>query len=228
MPDYIPTSEGDLIVWFKDHATGVATHGATVGLSAAEITQANTDSDVVSHGVQGRSLHESKKQEFTAYKDILLYATLNTPLPTTPVPPAVGALPAGSLSACIARARQRAERIKSHPAYTTAIGEDCRIVAPAGGTAGSANPVLTAVAQTDFAVRLTFAMRGHDQLEIHSQRAAETAWASLAFDTNSPYTDGRAPLVPNQPEQRRYRARYVDDDTPVGDWSDIVETTAKP
>jgi hypothetical protein len=42
-------------------------------------------------------------------------------------------------------------------------------------------------------------MRGHDQLEIQSQRAAETAWSSLAFDTNSPYVDGRAPLVAGLP-----------------------------
>ena len=40
--------------------------------------------------------------------------------------------------------------------------------------------------------------------------------------------NGRAPLVAGQPEQRRYRARYVDNDVPVGDWSDMVEVTAHP
>jgi len=227
MPGYIPTEEAALMVWFTDHAVGVATHGATVGLSAAEITQAATDDKTVTHAVNGRSLYNSKAQEFTAYKDILLYAPLNEPLPTTPTAPAVGVLVAGALAACVARARQRAERIKSHPAYTTAIGEDCRIIAPVSPP-GPTQPTLAAVPQTDFAVRLTFAMRGHDQIEIHSQRAAETAWASLAFDTNSPYADGRAPLVAGQPEQRRYRARFVDNDVPVGDWSDTVEVTAHP
>jgi hypothetical protein len=32
--------------------------------------------------------------------------------------------------------------------------------------------------------------------------------------------------VAGQPENRRYRARYRDDDQPVGEWSDIVEVTA--
>lgn len=227
MPDYIPTSEADLVVWFADHAAGVATHGATVGLSAADIMQAAVDSQTVSHAVNGRSLYESKKQEFTAYKDILLYAPLNTPLPGTPVPPTVGTLPDGALPACVPRARQRAERIKSHPNYTTAIGEDCRIVAPTPPPA-AVKPALKAVAETDFVVRLTFAMLGHDQIEIQSQRAAETAWALLTFDTNSPYLDGRAPLAAGQPELRRYRARFVDDDSPVGDWRDVVEVTAHP
>ena len=162
-----------------------------------------------------------------AYKDILLYAPLNTPLPGTPVAPTVGALPAGALAACVARARQRAERIKAHPAYTVAIGEDCRIVAPAAATAPS-NPELKAVTQTDFAVRLTFAMRGHDQLEIQSKRGAELDFSLLAYDTNSPYLDARTALTPGQPEVRQYRARYRDDDQPVGDWSDIVQVTAQP
>ena len=139
----------------------------------------------------------------------------------------MGALGVGSLPACVARARQRAERIKSHPAYTTAIGEDCRIVPPVAAP-GPTQPNLTAVPQTDFAVRLTFAMRGHDQIEIQSQRAAEVAWAMLAFDTNSPYIDGRASVAAATPEQRRYRARFVDNDVPVGDWSDTVEVTARP
>jgi hypothetical protein len=225
MADYIPKEEGALIVWATDHAAGVSTHGASVGLSAGDITQAAADATTIAHAVNGRSLYNSKAQEFTAYKDILLYGLLNTPLPSTPAPPAVGALPVAALPACVARARQRAERIKSHPNYTPAIGEDCRIVAPVSPPPPP-NPTLTAIPQTDFVVKLTFAMRKHDQIEIQSQRAGETTWSSLGFDTNSPYTDGRAPLVAGAPEERRYRARFIDNDIPVGDWSDIVVVTA--
>jgi len=78
------------------------------------------------------------------------------------------------------------------------------------------------------AVRLTFAMLGHDQLEIQSKRGAEADFSLLAYDTNSPYLDARAPLVAGQPEVRQYRARWRDDDQPFGDWSDIVQVTARP
>jgi len=40
--------------------------------------------------------------------------------------------------------------------------------------------------------------------------------------------DARPPLVPGQPEVRQYRARCRDDDQPFGDWSDIVQVTARP
>ncbi len=227
MPDFIPRVEADLLVWFADQAVGVTTHGGNVGLAPGDLPQATADAATVSHAVNGRSLYESKKQEFSAYKDILLYAPLNTPLPGTPIPPVVGALGPGSLAACVARARQRAERIKSHPNYTTAIGEDCRIVAPVGGPPPT-QPTLQAAAETDFAVRLTFAMLGHDQLEIQSRRGAEPDFSLLAYDTNSPYLDARAPAAPGQPEVRQYRARWRDDDQPFGDWSDIVQVTARP
>ena len=65
-------------------------------------------------------------------------------------------------------------------------------------------------------------MLGHDQIEIQSQRGAEPGFSLLAYDTNSPYLDARAPLVAGQPEVRQYKARYRDNDLPVGDWSDSV------
>jgi len=224
---YIPTEEGALVVWFNDHAAGVTTHGATVGLSAGEITQATTDAATVSHGVNGRSLYNSKAQEFTAYKDILLYAPINTPLPGTPAVPAVGTLGLGALTACVARARARAERMKAHPNYTQAIGEDCRIVSRAEPPPPT-QPTLQAQVLTGFQVGILFAMLGHAQIEIVTRRAGETEWTLLTFDTNSPYLDARAPLVAGQPEVREYRARFRDNDIPVGDWSDIVSATAQP
>jgi hypothetical protein len=63
----------------------------------------------------------------------------------------------------------------------------------------------------------------HIMASLHESRNQEFT----AYKDNSPYLDGRAPLVANQPEQRRYRARFVDDDLPVGDWSDVVEVTGR-
>jgi hypothetical protein len=42
---------------------------------------------------------------------------------------------------------------------------------------------------------------------------------SFCYDAN---------FAAGQPEQGRYRARFVDNDVPVGDWSDTVEVTAHP
>ena len=57
---------------------------------------------------------------------------------------------------------------------------------------------------------------------------AEPDFSLLAYDTNSGHLDARAPLVAAQPELCHYKARYPDDDSPVDDWSVIVEVTVRP
>ena len=227
MADYIPNAEADKVVWANDHSAGVSTHGVTVGLSPADIADAANDALILAHAVNGQSLYQSKAQEWTEYKELLLYSPLNTPVPSTPVAPVVGTLPLGAKASLIARARQRAERIKAHPNYTPAIGEDCRIVAPADGPPPD-HPTLTAKPETAFNVRIGFAMLGHDQIEIFAKRGAEPDFTLLAVDTNNPYIDARAPLVAGTPELREYRARFRDDDVPSGTWSDVVSVTASP
>jgi hypothetical protein len=227
MADYIPRSEDALAIWLTDHAAGVATHGATVGLTPAEVTQAATDATVGNSAIVARSLFAAKTQEVTQYKDNVLYAPLNTPMPSPPAAPSIAALPVGALGAIVARARQRADRIKAHPAYTQAIGEACRIVAPAVTPSTPVIPKVTAAAETDFHVRLKFVMAGHQVLEIFAKRGMETDFTLLALDTASPYVDGRPPLIPGQPETRQYRARFRDNDTPVGEWCDIITVTAR-
>ncbi len=64
-------------------------------------------------------------------------------------------------------------------------------------------------------------------VRIESMRGAETAFSYLSTDSSSPYIDNRAKLNPAQPETRKYRAIYYDDnenDT-LGMWSDEVLVT---
>ncbi len=98
---------------------------------------------------------------------------------------------------------------------------------PAGGPPAIPKPVLNGLAETGFVIRLTFAMLGHDQIEIYSKRGAEVDWTIITVDSNSPYVDGRAPLVANTPEVRQYRARFKDNDFPIGEWSDVISVTAQ-
>ncbi|HRF60983.1 MAG TPA: hypothetical protein PLH94_13850 [Fimbriimonadaceae bacterium] len=226
MPDYVETNEAALVIQLNDHAVGMTTHGATLGFSPAEITQAATDASQTSMVVNQQSIIQSKAQEWTEFKKIVLYSPLNTPLPATPTAYTVPPPLLGALAAIVARFRQRAERAKAHPNYTQAIGEDLRIVPPAPPPPGVIKPVLSGAAETDFRVRLTFTMSGHDQLEIYSKRGAGD-WELITVDTSNPYVDGRGPLVTGQPEVREYRARYKDDDLPVGEWSDVISVTAQ-
>lgn len=216
MPRFVPTN----------FALKNVTHGPVLGATAGEVTQTTTDAAMLAFLVNGQEIKQTDAQEWTAYRDLIIYGPLNTPLPGLPTAGTIGAVPIGAAAAIIARTRALVERYKNHPAYTQAIGEDLGIIST-DDTPGPSHPTLTGNPETDYVVRLGFAMLGHDMIEIQCQRGNEADFTSIGFDTATPYFDSRAPLTAGQPETRRYRARFVDNGVPIGDWSDIITVTAQ-
>jgi hypothetical protein len=228
MPDYIPRTLSRLGPWFANFSTKLAGHGPNLGVTATEVNQATLDNAAVQHVLNGMQVRQTDAQEFTAFRDEVLHGG---EAGRRPIPPAPGAieppLPDPVPFAILPRTRDLAQRMKSHPAYTRAIGEDLGIEAPADAEPDP-RPGLTAAAETGFVVRLGFAMRGFPMIEIQSERAGEPGFVTIGFDSAAPYLDSRPPAVPGQPEVRRYRARYHDAAGPVGEWSDTVSATAQP
>ena len=50
-------------------------------------------------------------------------------------------------------------------------------------------------------------------------------WEKLAYNSSSPYNDTRPLAIAGIPENRKYRARGVINDTEIGQWSDILSVT---
>lgn len=225
--NYLPNSLSELIVWFANFAAKIGGYASTLGLSPAEVTQVQTDNATLQLVINGGEIRRADYQEWVEFRDLVLHAPIGTPMPPTPTPGSVGAVPSGAQASIIPRLRALVQRIKAHPNYTQAMGEDLGIEPPEA--APPERPTLKARAETNFQVRLTFTMYRMPMIEIQSRRGSEVEFTTIAYDTSSPYLDARAPLVAGQPEQRHYRARYVGrDNQPLGDWSDIVVATAKP
>lgn len=226
--DYLPTRLGDLLIWFANFAAKIGGYASTLGLTAAEVAQVQLDYAVLQFAINGHRIRQNDAEEWTRFRDAVLEAPLGTPMPPVPTPGNVGTLPEGARPSIIPRLRRLVERIKAHPNYTPAIGEDLGIIAPRSQP-GEVKPRLKATAETNHWVRITFAMRRHPMIEIQSRRGSETEFTTLAFDTASPYVDTRAPLGGSRSELREYRARFVDrDNQPVGEWSDVVSVATKP
>lgn len=230
MPDYIPRVLSQLISWFVNFASKIAVHGPTLGVTAAEITAAANDSTTVQHVINGQQIRQTDAQEFTRFRDECLYGNESG---SPPIPPTAGTITPGLPGPgavpfnIIPRTRDLAQRMKSHPLYTTAIGEDLGIEAAAAGPV-DAQPALRTTVLTDFQIQLNFPMRGFRMIEIQAKRTGDADFITIGFDSSEPYLDSRAPVTPGQPEVRQYRARYHDAGGPIGSWSDIVPATAQP
>lgn len=227
MADWLSPRLADLPPLFNNLFIQAQLTGTAHGLTAAQVTQIGVDDQEVGGIVDMNTGVETFRQAWRQFIEVMLYAPIGTPLPTPPTPPELYELLPTAQSAIIPRLRQTRGILYASPTWNNELAEAYGLRAPSSDP-GTPKPVLRGTAETEFAVRLRFAMLGHDQLEIYSRRGSETEWTLITVDTNNPYVDGREPLVPGQPEVREYRARYRDDDLPVGEWSDVIAVTAQP
>ena len=118
------------------------------------------------------------------------------------------------------------ENIKAHAGYTTAIGQQLGIIGDEDtADLTNAKPTLTLkgpVVAGD--VKVDFNKSISDGVLIESKRGSETTFTFLTIDRELHYQDTRANLGAG-PETRQYRARYMLNDAPVGNWSDVLTVT---
>lgn len=120
-------------------------------------------------------------------------------------------------------------RLKTNPGYTEAFGARLNILMPQTASApDSFRPILTVTALLHGIVEVAWVKGRADSINIYCQRDGDPGWVLLGRDTLSPYRDERPLLVPEKPETRNYRARYVIADEEVGDVSDISVAIAHP
>lgn len=224
---YMPPREADLVIWFINWAAKIQTYGTLLGLSAAEKTQANVDAGFVQTLVNSVQGYKTFVSDVVGYKDIVVYAPLGTGVPATPVVPSIFIVRLGALAAIVKRTQQLNERIRNHPAYTVAIGQDLGIIGPeVPPQTEPTNVQATALPGSD--VRISYNKGRFAGVVIFSKRGAEPSFSQLSIDTNTPYVDTRDALTPGQPENRTYRLQLYDGDNPVGDYSDEVSVVTVP
>jgi len=225
---YLPRDEAGQVIWYNNFQLKFATYALTIGFVAGDVTAVQNDYAMLAYTINLAAVFKEEAKERVQYKDTFLDGPLGIVTPAAPTiptiaPPAVipppGILP--RLSAIV-------QRIKAHPNYTEAMGQDMGIVGATPKPPANPKPTATAEAQPNSEILLKWVKGAFDGVHIESQRAGETTWTLIGMDTSSPYRDSRAPLVAGQPEVRRYRLRYFKNDTPLGDYSDIMTVTTIP
>ena len=220
MGEWLSKSESQMLIQHNEFTLKLAGYQATFSLSAGQITQNSNDNAWLNRTLTNVAAYKDEANEWVGFKNILMYSAQGVPNPAEPTNPPAGLPPGGLLTGIIPRWRALVEYIKAHPNYTEAIGQDLGIIgAP---DIGALKPVLKARDLGFGQAEVDSTKDIYDGVDIYGQRAGETTWTYLGRDNFPPYVDNRALLVPGQPEERRYRAKFVQNDVQVGDWSDTV------
>jgi hypothetical protein len=221
----IPRSESVLTSWFQNIIDKLATYQTKYGLTAPELAGHLADAEFGIFCIDRAALMKAEQQEWTAFKNEELYGELGGPTPTLPDVPAMPDVfprPPGIMR----RFADLANRIKNHPAYDPSDGEDLQIVGPLIDPPADPKPPLAGTALGGYQVRLEFKKSRWSGVRIEA-KDENGNWQFLAIDLNSPYIDTRLPAVIGPPVKREYRAIYLDGDTPVGSYSDVVVVSAQ-
>lgn len=198
--DYVPDKDGDFLSFMNNFKTQVAALAATFGLTAGEVAAVDTD-----------------------------YATFNTKLTTLNTKKAEQQAAATdkqtTRKSVVSRVRALGNRLKAHPSYTAALGQQLGIVGPEDTTdLTQSKPTLQAVSVNPGVVTIGFNKSISSGIRLLAKRGTEAAFTLLAIDTESPYVDTRANAAAG-PETRLYQAQYILGDDPVGNLSDVLTVT---
>jgi hypothetical protein len=215
---FLPADEPGKLKWLNNFAAKLPTYAATVGVTAAEVTQTTADDAYFAFVVGAQNQHAKTTRDWTAYKNALRSGTTVGAMPTTPalgVPPT--AVPAGIFS----RVSALAARIKKHPAYTEAIGQDLGIIgAEQSVDLTTVKPILNLTLQAGHP-NVGWTKSGMDGIEIQVDRGTGT-FAFLTIDTVPDYLDTATLPAAGASAVWKYKAIYRLNDEQVGQWSDVA------
>ncbi len=225
MADWYPEQLGDRPAWHANFAAQAAATGTTHNLTAAEVTQIANDSALVEDAVNFGADVFAWGQAITAWRSSVLEGDPLAAFPPVPTSPVVPTFEGGEKPGIEERTRGFAARIRGAGNYTTEIGENYGIVAPAPAPPGT--PTVLAQALTQSQVRLSIGKAGYSVLAVDSRRGGG-GWEQIAVAQTAEYIDGRAPLVAGQPELREYRVQGMQNNQRVGALSGVSSAVTVP
>lgn len=215
---FLSRDESGKRAFLNNFAAKLPVYAPDVAVTPAEVTQTTADDAYFDFVCGAHTQHTNTTREWTAYKNALRSGTAIGALPTTPM---LGTPPTAVPAGIFIRVAALAGRIKKHPAYTDAMGQDLGIIGAEQSVDPSAmKPILNLTLQAGHP-NVGWAKSGMDSLEIWVDRGTGT-FAFLTIDTVPDYLDTAALPAPGVSAAWKYKAIYRLNDEQVGQWSDVA------
>lgn len=216
---YLPPDDEGKDTLLTNIAGKIGGYQTTVGLDATIVAATQADSAFFHYARLASQQVAAFAQQWTAYKNSSRNGT-GASLGPVPVPPSLGTAPAAVPPGIFKRLAALVVRIKAHPGYTEAIGQDLDIVgAEQTLDTTNAKPVIELELSAGHP-NVLWPKGGFDAVEIWVDRGSGSVF--LTIDTVPDYLD-TAPLpAAGQSAVWKYKAIYRLNDAQVGQWSDVV------
>jgi hypothetical protein len=224
---WYPRKLADRAVWSEVFTKQALEDGKNYGLTQADIDQIVIDNEVLQYFAQKEEYLTAEMESWRIARDAYLNGETNQPAPLMPTF-TFDALPPNALVGIGDRTFKYSEKIKASDNYTEAVGAAFNIISspPVKISDDLLKPAPKATAITGWKVKLKVALKGTSGVRVLMQRDNDVPhWVILGNFPDGEIIDETPPLVPNQPETRRYKMIFLRKNTEVGESSDIIEAT---
>ncbi len=228
---YFPTSLQERVAWYANFKTQFTIVATSLGFVAADVTAVTADNAVMqSLGLVAVEL-EAYKDAARQYRIVITEGNIGDPTPEFPEAPQYAA-PGGVATGIFERLDNLVKRIRVAPAYTPEIGALLGILPTQ--TSGpqvpevDLQPTLKTVSLPGSVVQVRFVRGNMTAVAVETKIDNADTWS----DAGKFYSSPAELVIPQNaqglPRSVQVRARYVDKNTPVGQFSDIVTTATQP
>jgi len=223
--DWLPASDGQLILWFKHFRDACEKYAASLDLTADDLAQVDVDYKAFAYMLDQIQALRAELQTRIDFKNVLRDGPEGSSLVQFPKGIILAEHPVPVRTGIIPRLARLVERIKESKGYNGDIGRELGIE-PFGVDRIPVAPEHIVPVLVDGMVRLDFSKSVWKGVTIESQRgngAEGDQWTLLGTVYESPFVDARPLLEPGLAEARRYRLRFVDSASECNCWSPVVQ-----
>lgn len=224
---WFPTSLQDQAAWFDNFENKFTQVAVSLGFAAADVTAVQNDNQDFQFCASATVELETFIKAFRQYRKTLTEGSVGEPAPAYPpnpssIPPVT--VPTGIFE----RLDRLVTRVRVSPAYTPEVGSLLGIIPVNTVRPGALQPVLKVESLPGSVVEVRFVRGASDGISLEMKVDNAQTWSDAGRFYSSPAGLVIPQNTENLPRAVRVRARYVEGNTPIGQFSAVVSAATQP
>lgn len=227
--NWFPSSLQERAAWFQNFFFQFTQIAAMLGFLPAVVTQVSNDNEDFQFCANQTVEVDAFGSAFRAYRKTVTEGNIGDPAPAYPLNPS--AVPPNQVATGIfERLDNLVKQIRVASAYTPEIGALLGIIPAQPGNLipEEMQPTLKASTLPGSVVQVKFVRGNTNGIVVETKLDNSETWTNAGVYGSSPAVIVIPQNPENLPRAVQIRARYVEGNSPVGQFSDIVSTATQP
>jgi hypothetical protein len=225
--DWMPYGLPEKLTVFENVRAKIDGYAPILPLTADQLTRIKEICDTFIYAFSIVEQSRSTMKALVSWRDMIMSNEMSSSsLPERPL--FNNALPpAGATAGIYAEFRKLIEIVKASPGFTSAIGEDLKIMPPTR-TTKALDEIVPSVKVSNaggHSVRIAGSLDGMDAMRVEYLRKGAENWRQVAFLTSLPEIVPIEPAIPGEPEAGGIRCILLKKNKEVGMYSAVMRVT---